>query len=112
MTRVYVKNGTPIEGQSLCCSCNHAHILRGYRECEELVFCNYVFEQLLPVPFKVHECTNYADKNKPSWEQMEKLAIEIKPAVSYKPVGFGRPGSVFVTDSENENETDEEVATK
>lgn len=110
MTRVYVKNGTPVEGQSLCQSCSHAHIVRGYRESEELVYCNYVFEQLLPVPFKVRECVNHSDKNKPSWEQMEKLAIEIKPAVSYKPVGFNRPGTGFVTVAEDEDETEDEVA--
>jgi hypothetical protein len=78
--------------------------VRGYRESEELVYCNYVFEQLLPVPFKVRECVNHADKNKPTWEQMQKLAIEIKPAVSYKPVGFNRSGTGFVTEDETEDE--------
>lgn len=88
MSPVYVKNGTPVEGQSLCTSCNHSHIMRGFRESEELIYCNYVMERLLPLPFKIRECTSYADKNKPTWDQMEDLAIEIKPAVSYKPIGF------------------------
>jgi hypothetical protein len=111
MSPVYVRNGTPVEGQSLCQSCSHAHIVRGYRESEELVYCNYVYEQLFPVPFKVRECSSHSDKNKPSWEQMEKLAIEIKPAVSYKPVGFNRSENAgFVT--EVEDEVADEVANK
>jgi len=32
MAAIYVKNGTPIEANSKCESCVHAHIMRGYRE--------------------------------------------------------------------------------
>ena len=108
MTRVYVKNGTPVEGQSLCCSCCHAHILRGFRESEEQVFCNYVYEQLFPVLFKIRDCTGYSDKNKPTWEQMKNLAIEIRPSVSFKPIGFKRDSLPDVIGDDE----DEEVASK
>ena len=87
MTRVCVKNGTPVEGQSLCESCRFAHILRGFCESEVLVYCDYAYP-LLRVPFKVRECTNHLDKNRPTWKQMEDLAIEIRPSVSLKPIGF------------------------
>jgi hypothetical protein len=43
---------------------------------------------MIPVPFKVRECSNYADKNRPDWEQMEKLAIDILPISSAKTAGF------------------------
>lgn len=87
MTTILVKNGTAVEGQSKCASCSYAHILRGYRESEEVVYCNFPNDLLL-VPFKVYECSNYWDKNRPSWEQMQKLAIDVLPTSSAKKAGF------------------------
>jgi len=55
-----VKNGTPIGTQSRCETCEHSHILRGYRESEEVTFCYYA--TLMAVPFKVRDCSNYSDK--------------------------------------------------
>jgi hypothetical protein len=46
------------------------------------------------LPFTVYECTNYADKHKPDWNQMEKLAIDIQPVrVSAKTRGFSVPAA-------------------
>jgi hypothetical protein len=85
---ISVKNGTPIGEQSRCASCTNAHILRGFRESEEIVYCTFAFDQLLVVPFKVRDCSNYTDKHRPTWEQMQDLAIEIKPVSYAKPAGF------------------------
>lgn len=87
MTAIYVKNGTPVEGASKCASCSHAHILQGFRESEEVVYCTYATD-LIPVPFKVRECSNYWDKHRPSWKQMQELAIDILPTSSAKTAGF------------------------
>lgn len=87
MSAVYVKNGTPVTAPSICESCNNAHILRGFRDSEEIVYCSYAYPMIL-VPFKVRECSNHWDKNRPTWRQMEDLAIEIRPSVSFKPIGF------------------------
>jgi len=81
-----VKNGTPTEGQSKCASCVHAHILRGFRESEEVTYCTY--DRPLVVPFKVYECSSYTDRNRPTWKQMEDLAIDILPLSSSKSAGF------------------------
>jgi hypothetical protein len=88
MATIYVKNGTPSEGPSKCASCVHSHILRGFRESEELVYCTLPFGPPLKVPFKVYECSNHLDKNRPTWKQMEELAIDIAPLSSSKPAGF------------------------
>ena len=88
MNTISVKNGTPVGEQSKCASCTHAHILRGFRESEEIAYCAFVLDQLLVVPFKVRECSNYTDKNRPTWEQMQDLAIEIQPISYAKPAGF------------------------
>ncbi len=88
MTRILIKNGTPVEGQSKCSSCVHAHILRGFRESEELTYCTVPYGPPLKVPFKVYECSSYLDRNRPSWKQMEDLAIHVLPRSSAKPAGF------------------------
>jgi len=103
---ISVKNGTPTGEQSKCASCTNAHILRGFRESEEMVYCTFAFDQMLVVPFKVRECSHYSDKHRPTWEQMQDLAIEIRPPGSFaKPAGFRRQ-----KDSERED-AGEEVAT-
>lgn len=113
MTAVYIKNGTPVGSQSACSTCEYAQIMRGFRDSEELVYCTYANPTFL-VPFPVRECTNHADKNKPSWEEMQKLAIEVRPTESFKPVGFNRAGAGFVTEPEleDEEETEDEVVNK
>lgn len=86
MSRPYIKNGTPVGNESLCRTCTSAHIVTGYRESELITICDDVHPNLV-LPFPVYECTGYYDKNRPSWEQMEKLAIDVVPG-PLKPVGF------------------------
>lgn len=87
MGRVNVKGGTPVGSASLCRTCSWAHIINGYRESEMIVVCTDVSPNLA-MPFTVRECTAYHDKNRPDWDQMEKLAIDVLPLHSGKPSGF------------------------
>ena len=86
MAKPYVKGGTPVGSASLCKTCSYAHIMTGYRESEMITMCNEVHPNIV-VPFLIYECTSYYDKNRPNWEQMEELAIDVTPA-PFKPVGF------------------------
>jgi hypothetical protein len=88
MTTIYVKNGTPLETQSKCASCLHAHIVSGYRESEELAYCTVAYGPPLVVPSKIYHCTSYTDRSRPTWKQMEDLAIDILPLSSAKSAGF------------------------
>ena len=88
MGKIHVKNGTPVGNRSLCETCDNAQIIRGYRESEALVICNYSFDQPIRLPFTVRDCTCYRDRNAPDWEQMQKLALDIQPATSAKSAGF------------------------
>lgn len=81
-----VKRGTPIHSDPLCYSCNWVHMQRGFRESEEIVFCN--FGDLRLVPFRVRECTDYRNRTHPTWDQMEELALPIDGVSTYKPAGF------------------------
>ncbi len=86
MSKSIVKDGTPIGSASLCRTCTSAHIIRGYRESDLVTICDDVHPNIA-IPFVVYDCTGYYDKNRPSWKQMEDLAITVTPA-PLKPVGF------------------------
>jgi hypothetical protein len=86
MGKAFIKGGTPVGSESLCKTCSYAHIMTGYRESELVTMCNEVQPNIV-VPFLICECTGYYDKQKPTWEQMKKFAIDISPGPC-KPVGF------------------------
>lgn len=88
MGNISIRNGTPVGNCSLCDSCDHAHIINGYGESEVLVYCDYLYHRAIPIPFKVRQCSSYRDKNRPSWDQMEKLAIVIENTDIDDPMGF------------------------
>ena len=54
------------------------------------MYCTFSYDRLLVVPFKVYECSSYMDRTRPTWKQMEDLAIDILPlsSTSAKPAGF------------------------
>src|ERR1700758_368158 len=90
MGKINIKAERPVPG-SRCDSCRHAHIIVGFRESETMMFCTYAYDQLLAVPFKVRDCSNYDDKNRPTWKQMEDLALPIKETTTSKTTGFRIP---------------------
>jgi hypothetical protein len=86
MSKPYIKNGTPIGNESRCKTCSYALVFTGYRESEQMTMCTRVHPNIV-LPFTVNTCTGYYDKNRPSYQQMEELAIDVTPA-PLKPVGF------------------------
>jgi hypothetical protein len=86
MSKPYIKGGTPVGSESLCKTCCYSHIMTGYRESESITMCNEVNPNIV-VPFVIYECSSYYDKNRPNWEQMQKLAIHVTPG-PLKKVGF------------------------
>lgn len=100
MSRPYIKGGTPVGSESLCRTCMNAHIMTGYRESEMITVCTNVGPNVV-VPFVINECTGYYDKNRPDWEQMQKLAIDVSTA-PLKPVGF-KVGAGFMSETNDED---------
>lgn len=100
MSRAYIKGGTPVGSESLCRTCTHAHIMIGYRESEMVTVCTDVHPNIV-LPFKIYDCTGYQDKNHPSWQQMQDLAIDVATS-PLKPVGF-KTNAGFLTDNVNED---------
>jgi hypothetical protein len=79
--------------------------MRGFRESEALTNCNFPTDLIL-VPFKVRDSSKYSDKTRPTWDQMQELAIEIRATPTLKSAGF-------CTEPESESEVaNKDVATR
>jgi hypothetical protein len=89
---VYIKNGTPLHGPSLCDTCVHAHIVRGYRETEQMAVCTYV-TPMVRMTFPVRECSSHIDKTREPLYEMKKVAWELQPRGSKRQAGFVASGS-------------------
>ena len=90
MLTLKVQNATPPGRDSLCYSCTWAQVVRGFRDCELLVFCERQFPSH-KIPFPVRECTNYFDQKTPSKQDMEEIAWEIGTKKIERHTGFVKP---------------------
>jgi len=85
-----VQNGTPLMGDWLCRTCSFAQIQKGYAESEELIHCTYRSWGSPPrrVPFKIRECSAYADRRRSDLERMEKTAWILVTKQAGRSIGF------------------------
>ena len=96
MGKLNVKNGTPVGNAHLCRTCSHGQFTTGYRETDVMVICANSTPAFV-VPFPVHECTDYWDRNRPNMLQMQKYALNLVQE-RRKPVkGFSMPRLKVVT---------------
>lgn len=112
MGKLNIKNGTPVGSENLCRRCSCAQVTTGYRESDLLVVCTNTNPNIV-VPFVVRDCTEFTDKRKPDWEQMQKLAINIQPVrVSTKTKGFSVAVPIVPSEDSDEgaDELEDEVA--
>ena len=110
MSKLKVKNGTPVGNAHLCRNCSHGQFTVGYRESDVLVICTNPSPSLR-VPFPVYECTDFLDRNRPGYGEMTKLALDFsdgrrKPVTGFRNSGFARIPVV----EENEPEDAEDEA--
>jgi hypothetical protein len=102
MGKLNIKNGTPVGSANLCKSCNWGQVVAGYRESDLLVICMNTSPNIV-VPFTVFDCSEFSDKRKPTWDEMEKLAIAVDPArVSAMTRGFGTVTTIRADQDEDE----------
>ena len=108
MGELNIKNGTPVGNAHLCKSCTWGQFVTGYRESDLLVICMRN-DPSIPVPFVVFECTEFNDKHKPTFAQMTKLAIHLRPVrISAKTAGFGTPAEVVPISAPAREDQDDE----
>ena len=79
--------GKPASGESRCDTCVYARIIRGYAQSERITICDRLF-QPIHIPFKVMECTDYADKRLPCVEDMEEIAWRLRTKKAGARAGF------------------------
>jgi hypothetical protein len=90
---IYVKNGTPLRAPSLCESCARGFIAQGYSETDLLVVCQALWPERR-MHFTVRACTAYTEKNKPTFKEMEEIALELDRVALKRDAGFVRVDSV------------------
>jgi hypothetical protein len=84
---IQLKRGSLSDGRSLCESCMHAHLVRGYRENEEMVVCQATYPGER-IPFRVRECSGHAERQRQTLAQMEKIAWLLTPKGVRRQAGF------------------------
>ena len=105
MNTIVMKKTALGDERSLCHACYWAHIQKGFCESEEAVFC--CFSRLRAVPFKVADCTDFSNKNVPTREQMENIALIIPTRAARKASGFAGVG--FAGEQEADETEDNEL---
>jgi hypothetical protein len=84
--RVY-GGSTEGEDSSLCEYCIYSLVIKGQAESEKLSICDRLWHPV-HVPFRVTECSCYADKRLPDVREMEDIAWELTPKAPAKSAGF------------------------
>jgi hypothetical protein len=109
MSKVNVKNGTPVGNAHLCRSCSNGQFTVGYRESDVLVICTNSSPARL-ISFPVCECTEYWDRNRPSYREMTKLALSFSDGSRKSIRGFRDSGFAQLPIAAEGNEDDEDEA--
>lgn len=76
--------------ESLCYTCRYSHVVRGFAESDELVYCDFGYPTRL-VPFPVRECTSYGNRNVSELKDMQEIALTVRSAQPAGFVGFAPP---------------------
>jgi hypothetical protein len=85
--RANIRNGAPLDHRSLCETCRHAHIERGYGESEELVVCQLTFPGHR-VSFRVRQCSGHMERKSETLKQMERIAWVLDAKDYTRKLGF------------------------
>ena len=110
MSKLKVKNSTPAGHVHLCRNCSNGQFTVGYRESEVLVICTNS-SLALRVPFPVHECTSFWDRNRPDYDEMTKLALNFSDGRRKAIAGFRDSGFARIPEApENDPEDAEDEA--
>ncbi len=112
MGKSNVKIGAPLGNAHLCRSCSNGQFTVGYRESDVLVICTNSSPARL-IAFPVCECTEYWDRNRPSYVEMTKLAINFSKGHRKAIAGLRGNGFALVpaaADSDREDNGEDEAA--
>jgi hypothetical protein len=86
MLTIRIKDGTA-SGTALCYSCTWAHVMKGFRQSEEAVYCLRPWPNVR-VTFPVRECSNSGNRNQPTKDDMEEIASILQTKRIERNLGF------------------------
>jgi hypothetical protein len=107
MNTIVMKKSALQGERSLCHACYWAHIQKGFRESEEAIGC--CFGKFRAISFKIADCTDFSNKNLPTRQQMEDIALIIPTRPKRRPGGF--VGGSTAKEREMEEEDEELIST-
>lgn len=87
MTRIKVRDGTPVGNVSLCTTCRNGHTVKTGRLHTIVICTKYSMDGVTCFPQPVVECSEYDDKRMPSKWDMEAIAWTIQTR-NRGPAGF------------------------
>jgi len=87
MVTVQVKGGTPRQEGTLCRTCRHGHIIKGFSASQENVFCRMFYLER-EISYAVAECSQYEDVRLANKKDMEDIAWFLTTRKSGRGVGF------------------------
>ncbi len=104
-----VYGGTPVGTESRCDTCEYSLIVRGYAESERINICDYL-SMHIHIPFKVSECSAYADKRLPCIEDLEEIAWQLRSKSAGVKAGFVNVGAQSETEEQNNQDACPQIA--
>jgi len=87
MVTIKIKDGTPEGTLSLCVTCRWGHVIRGFRESQELIHCTWL-NGSPEIQFPVNRCSSYDDRRIPSRRDMEQIAWILLTKKAGRTIGF------------------------
>ena len=104
------KKGAAPGSPHLCKSCNWGQFMIGHRDSDRLAVCTNTSPNMV-VPFAMLECSGFSDRNKPDYDQMKRLAIEIQPdRMTRKTTGFSAPRPLRPSRKNQADEDEDDIA--
>ena len=95
MAKLEVIKGASAGNRHLCRGCTHGHFVTGYRESDVMVICTNVMPNRR-VPFVVRECSEFWDRNRPTYAEMTRLALNFSDGRRKPTPGFRARGLATV----------------
>ena len=112
MVTIRIKGGTPCGAESLCRTCTRGHVIKGFGETQEEVFCRFFYIER-EIRFPVSECTFYEDKRIASLSAMEEIAWFLTTRKPGRAVGFVSAAELRAEkEAEAARKVDESAASK
>lgn len=92
--------GATRSGDPLCKTCTKSHIIKGAGFSQEVTFCNASYDHSMVIKYPVVECNRYHEANRPSLDDMAKIATLISADRRTGKIGFSQGSKLSASERE------------